>query len=242
MAGTLALTRAELRRLFRNRRYFVLTIAFPVILYLFVGKQVKATAYGVPWGAYYMVSMATFGAFAGALTGNAQRISQEKKEGWIRQLRLTPLPSSAYVVAKILVSLVTTGTSIVIVLLLGRFYGDVHLAGWEWPAIGVTVWFGSTIFAALAVAVGYRFAPDQVQPVTLMLYFAFAILGGIWFPLNGVLGRIGQVTPTYEAVKIGTDVIGGASVPVGYPIGLVLWLGIFVGLATVAVRTTAETV
>ncbi|MGH3257622.1 MAG: ABC transporter permease [Streptosporangiaceae bacterium] len=242
MAGTLALTRAELRRLFRNRRYFVLTIAFPVVLYLLVGKQVKATAYGVEWGAYYMVSMATFGAFAGALTGNAQRISQEKKQGWIRQLRLTPLPANAYVIAKVLVALVMTGTSTIIVLLLGHFYGDVHLPGWEWPAIGVTVWFGSTIFAALAVAVGYRFPPDQVQPVTLMLYFVFAVLGGIWFPLNGVLGKIGQVTPTYEAVKIGTDVIGGASVPFGYPIGLVIWLGIFVALATVAVRATAETV
>jgi ABC-2 type transport system permease protein len=242
MAGTLALTRAELRRLFRNRRYFVLTIAFPVVLYLLVGKQVKTTAYGVQWGAYYMVSMATFGAFAGALTGNAQRISQEKKEGWIRQLRLTPLPANAYVVAKVLVSLVTTGTAIVIVLLLGHFYGGVHLPGWEWPAIGVTLWFGSTIFAALAVAVGYRFAPEQVQPVTLMLYFVFAILGGIWFPLNGVLGKIGQVTPTYEAIKIGTDVMGGAAVPFGYPLGLVIWLGIFVGLATVAVRATAETV
>jgi ABC-2 type transport system permease protein len=242
MAGTLALTRTELRRLLRNRRYFVLTIAFPVVLYLLVGKQVKATAYGVNWSAYYMVSMATFGAFAGALTGNAQRISQEKKEGWIRQLRLTPLPANAYVVAKVLVSLVTTGTSIIIVMLIGRFYGDVHLPGWEWPAIGVTIWFGSTIFAALAVAVGYRFAPDQVQPVTLMLYFVFAILGGIWFPLNGALGRIGQVTPTYEAVKIGTDVIGGVSVPFGYPIGLVIWLGIFVALATAAVRASAETV
>jgi ABC-2 type transport system permease protein len=242
MAGILALTKAELQRLLRNRRYFVLTVLFPCVLYLLVGKQVKATAYGVNWSAYYMVSMATFGAFAGALTGNAQRISQEKKQGWIRQLRLTPLPAHAYVVAKVLVSLVTTGTAIIIVMLIGRFYGGVHLAGWEWPVIGITVWFGSTIFAALAVAVGYRFAPDQVQPVTLMLYFVFAILGGIWFPLNGVLGKIGQVTPTYEAVKIGTDIIGGASVPFGYPIGLVIWLGIFVALAAMAVRTTAENV
>jgi ABC-2 type transport system permease protein len=242
MAGILALTKAELQRLLRNRRYFVLTVLFPCVLYLLVGKQVKTPAYGVNWSAYYMVSMATFGAFAGALTGNAQRISQEKKGGWIRQLRLTPLPAHAYVVAKVLVSLVTTGTAIVIVMLLGRFYGGVHLAGWEWPVIGITVWFGSTIFAALAVAVGYRFAPDQVQPVTLMLYFVFAILGGIWFPLNGVLGKIGQVTPTYEAVKIGTDIIGGASVPFGYPIGLVIWLGIFVALAATAVRTTAENV
>jgi ABC-2 type transport system permease protein len=242
VGGTLELTKAELRRLFRNRRYFILTVAFPVVLYLLVGKQVKSTAYGVGFGAYYMVAMATFGAFAGALNGNAIRISQDKKQGWIRQLRLTPLPANAYVVSKVLVSLAATGTSIVLVMLLGRFYGNVHLPGWQWPVIGVTIWFGSTIFAALAVAVGYRFAPDQVQAVTIMLYFVFAILGGLWFPLGGVLGRIGQLTPTYEAVKIGTDVIGGISVPPGYPIGLVIWLGIFITLATISVRGTAESV
>ena len=242
MAGTLLLTRAELRRLMRNRRYFIFTVAFPVVLYLLVGKQVSTTAYGVAFGAYYMISMATFGAFSGALNGNAQRISQEKKEGWIRQLRLTPLPANAYVVTKILVSMATTVPSIVIVLLLGRFYGNVHLPGWQWLAIAVTVWFGSTIFAALAVAVGYRFPPEQVQPVTLIVYFIFAILGGLWFPLTGFLGNFGKFTPTYQAVKIGTDVIQGASVPAGLAIGLVVWLGIFSALAVVAVRSTAESV
>jgi ABC-2 type transport system permease protein len=212
------------------------------VLYLLVGKQVNSVAYGVAFGAYYMISMATFGAFSGALNGNAQRISQEKKEGWIRQLRLTSLPANAYVIAKILVSLATTIPSIVIVLLLGRFYGNVHLPAWEWPVIAIVVWFGSTIFAALAVAIGYRFAPEQVQPVTFILYFAFAILGGIWFPVSGVIGHIGQFTPTYEAVKIGTDVIQGVSVPAGLAIGLVVWLGIFIALATAAVRTTAESV
>jgi len=201
MAGTLLLTQAELRRLIRNRRYFIFTVAFPVVLYLLVGKQVSATAYGVAFGAYYMISMATFGAFSGALNGNAQRISQEKKEGWIRQLRLTPLPANAYVVTKVLVSMATTVPSIVIVLLLGHFYGNVHLPGWQWPAIALTVWFGSTIFAALAVAVGYRFPPEQLQPLTHTVYIDFAILGGLWFPLTGFLGNLGKFTPTYEAVK-----------------------------------------
>ena len=107
MAGTLALTKAELSRLMHNRRYFIFTVAFPVILYLLIGRQVNAHAYGITFGAYYMISMATFGAFSGALNGNAQRIAQEKKEGWIRQLRLTPLPANAYVVTKVLVSLAT---------------------------------------------------------------------------------------------------------------------------------------
>ena len=242
MTGTLALTRVELKRLERNRRYFIFTVALPVVFYLLIGKQVKETAYGIPFGAYYMVSMAMFGAFSGALNGNAQRISQEKKEGWIRQLRLTTLPANAYVISKVLVSMATTIPSIVIVLLLGRFYGHVHLPLWQWFAIAATVWFAATIFAALAVAVGYRYQPDQVQPISLVLYFFFAILGGLWFPLTGFLGKIGELTPTYDAVKIGSDVISDASVPVGLAIGLIVWLGIFVVLATASVRATAETV
>ena len=214
-----------------------------MVLYLLIGRQVSALAYGVAFGAYYMIAMATFGAFSGALNGNAQRISQEKKEGWIRQLRLTPLPPNAYVVSKVLVSMATTVPSIVIVLLLGRFYGNVHLPAWEWPVIAVTVWFGSTIFAALAVAIGYRFAPEQVQPVTFVIFFVFAILGGLWFPLSRLPRQRRQSSrPTYEAVKIGTDVIQGVTVPAGLPIGLVVWLGIFTALATLAVRATAETV
>jgi len=242
MAGTLALTKAELMRLMHNKRYFIFTVIFPVAIYLIVARSVKSTAYGVSLGAYYMIAMATLGAFSGTLNGNAQRISQEKKEGWIRQLRLTPLPPNAYVVTKVLVSMATTVPAIVIVLLLGRFYGGVHLPAWQWPVIAVTIWFGSTIFAALAVAVGYRFPPDQVQPVTLIIYFVFAILGGLWFPLSGLLGNIGKFTPTYEAVKIGTDVIQGASVSAGLAVGLVIWLGIFTVLAVAAVRSTAETV
>ena len=242
MSGTLALTRTELLRLAHNRRYFLFTVGFPVILYLLVARQAKVHAYGVSFGAYYMIAMSTFGAFSGALNGNAQRISQEKKEGWIRQLRLTTLPANAYVVTKVLVSLATTIPAIVIVLVLGRFYDNVHLPAWQWPVVAVTVWFGSTIFAALAVAIGYRFAPEQVQPVALIIYFVFAILGGLWFPLGGLLGHVGEFTPTYEAVKIGTDVIQGVSVPAGLAIGLVAWLAIFAALAIAAVRTTAETV
>ena len=155
MRGILLLTQAEINRLRRNRRYLLFTVGLPVILYLIVAKQGNK-AYGVEFTAYYMVAMATFGSFAGALNGNSIRIAEERKVGWIRQLRLTPLPANAYVIAKILTSMATTIPSIAIVLLLGRFYGGVHLAAWQWIVIAVIIWLGSTIFAALAVAIGYR--------------------------------------------------------------------------------------
>jgi len=243
MSGTLALTRVEFKRVMRNRRYLIFTVGFPVVIYLLVGKSVTTPkGYDISIAAYYMVSMAMLGAFSGALTGNAQRISQEKKEGWIRQLRLTPLPANAYVISKIFVSMATTVPSIVLVLLLGRFYGDVNLPVWQFLVIAVTIWFGATIFAALAVAIGYRYQPDQVQPLAVAVYFVFAILGGLLFPIGGVLQKVGELTPTYDAVKIATDVIGNTSVAYGLIIGLAVWLLIFVGLATVSVRATAESV
>ena len=128
MNSTLALARAEIRRLGRNKRYSIFAVGLPVVLYLVVAPTVKNVhVYGVAYAAYYMIAMESIGAFSGALTGNAQRISQERKDGWVRQLRLTALPANAYVVGKIIAAMVITVPSIVIVLLLGRFYGNVHM-------------------------------------------------------------------------------------------------------------------
>lgn len=241
MRGIVLLTQAEISRLRRNRRYLIFTVGLPVVLYLIFSKAGK-TVYGIDFAAYYMVAMATFGAFAGALNGNAIRISEERKVGWIRQLRLTPLPAHAYVIAKILTSMAMSIVSIVVVLLLGRFEGGVHLAVWQWLVIAVIIWLGSTIFAALAVAVGYRYPPDQAQPITMMLYLVFSLLGGIWFPFTGVLGNISKGTPTFEAITISTDVISNVPVPFYLIAGLIAWLGIFAALATASVRSMAETV
>ena len=242
MNGTLALAAAEVRRLGRNKRYSIFSVALPVVLYLVVAPQARhASAYGVGYAAYYMVAMASIGAFSGALTGNAQRISQERKDGWIRQLRLTSLPANAYVLAKVIASMVTTVPSVAIVLVLGRFYGGVHLAAWKWLAIAGIIWLGALTFAALAVAIGYRLAPDTVQPVAMLVYFTMSILGGLWFALGGWMQTIGQGLPTYQITRIGTGLIAGGTVSMA-SVGIILaWLAAFTLLAVLAVRSTAET-
>ncbi|MGP8000355.1 MAG: ABC transporter permease [Streptosporangiaceae bacterium] len=241
MSGTLLLAKAEISRLRRNKRYLIFTVALPAMFYLIFGKA-NANAYGVAFKAFYMVGMASFGAFSGAFNNNTIRISQERKDGWIRQLRLTPLPANGYVVAKILASMVTTVPSIVVVFLLGRFYGGVEMPIWKWIVCALAVWIGTLIFAALAVALGYKLDPDSVQPVAIVIFFFFSIFGGLWFPLHGALQKFAEFTPTYQIVKISTDVISQGTVAMANVIGIVVWLAIFVVLATFAVRSTAETV
>jgi len=243
MTNTLALGRAEIMRLRRNKRYAIFTIALPVILYLVVAPSVKhVTVYGVSYAAYYMIAMASIGAFSGALTGNAQRIAQERKDGWVRQLRLTPLPANAYVVGKIVASMAITIPSVVIVLLLGRFYGGVHLELWKWFAIFAVIWIGSLTFTALAVAIGYRFTPDTVQPIAMVIYLVMSLLGGLFFAVGGFLQHMAKFVPTYQITRIGTDLISNQSIPMTAFIVIAAWFAAFLTLAVLSVRATAETV
>ena len=90
-----------------------------------------------------MVATVTFGSFAGELNGNSIRIAEDVRSAGSGAAASYPAPANAYVIAKILTSMATTIPSIVIVLLLGRFYGGVHLAAWQWIVITVIIWLVS---------------------------------------------------------------------------------------------------
>ena len=240
-SGTVALAKAEIIRLRRNKRYLFFTLALPIVLYLSLAKT-AVTEGGVPFKIYYLFEMASLGAFSGAFNNNAIRISQERKDGWIRQLRLTCLPANSYVVAKIIATVALTAPQIAIMMLLGRFYGGIELPIWQWTVIALAIWLGTLIFAALAVAIGYWMNPNSVQPVIMIIFLFFSLFGGLWFPVTGGLKTFAQGTPTYRIVQIATDVTKYGTVS-WTAVGVILiWLAVFVGLATFAVRNAAEAI
>src|SRR6478609_11093470 len=87
----------EVRRAVRNRRYLLFAIGFPVVFYvLYTGVlQGKDAAPNPTWNAWFMVSMAAYG-MIGASLSTAVPIAQERSGGWTRQLRITPLPDTAW--------------------------------------------------------------------------------------------------------------------------------------------------
>ena len=71
MTGLGAFLRFEVLRLLRNPRYVAITLGFPVVFYgLFLHSlQPSVRIAGTTWDAYFMVSMASFGAVVAALAG-----------------------------------------------------------------------------------------------------------------------------------------------------------------------------
>ena len=91
-----ALLAFQLRRVGRNRQYLFFTVLLPA---LFTSSSPRSSGgrrrrRAVPGRRRrYMVSMMAYGGLGAAL-GATIRISFDRASGWLRQLRITPVPQT----------------------------------------------------------------------------------------------------------------------------------------------------
>ncbi|AZM55348.1 ABC transporter [Streptomyces sp. WAC 01529] len=218
MTNTLAsrgLIKLEITRALRNRKFLFFSVVYPVLLFVIVSN----TQGGVPdsrlsLSAYMMVSMASFGALTAVLMGNSERIAKERESGWVRQLRLTPLPGRGYVLAKTASAAVVSLPSILVVFAVAALFKGVRFAAWQWLALSGAIWAGSLCFAALGVAIGYLASGDTVRPITMIVYFGLSLLGGLWMPATTFpqwLQSVASWLPTHAYAALGQAIeLGGA--------------------------------
>ncbi len=206
----------DVRRTLRNRRYLMFSVAFPVVFYLLytgvlAGGDPSQRIDGTSWGAFFMVSMAAYGAIGAALSG-ALVIAVERSSGWTRQLRTTPLAPSTYLASKVITSLVTSVPALVLVMVAAVALNGVRLAPMTWVQLVISLAIGALPFAALGVLIGYLFDASSAQGGMMLSYFTIAILGGLWAPLSSfpkVLVTIGHVLPGYHFANLGWDALNG---------------------------------
>ena len=233
----ITLTKLEILRVLRNRRYLIFTIIMPVGLYFLMVSAYSGedSLSGVSVKAYFMVTMATLGVLSAAMNTNATRIALERQSGWARQLRLTALPSYGYLVAKIASTAVATLPSILATFALGYAEG-VRLPAGSWLALGFTLWLGGFVFAGLGVALGYLAAPDSLQPIVMIIYMALIMLGGTYFQFAGSMQNFAKWTPVALYNQIGRVAQTGGSVSAGEVAAIVAYAAAFAALASFLYR------
>jgi ABC-2 type transport system permease protein len=192
--------RTEIIRLVRNKRVLIFSILMPAVLLLIFGGIYKGGSLnGVGAAAYLMVSMGLFGSMSAAI-GSGGSIAVERGIGWNRQLRLTPLSTRAYVLTKVVLSLIMALPPLLITWAVGAIALDVRLSATTWLLITLGAWLGALPFAALGLVVGYIAKPDSVQQISGLLYMLLAAFGGIWVPVEQMpklMHDIAEWTPAY---------------------------------------------
>jgi ABC-2 type transport system permease protein len=234
-----AFVELELRRVARNRRYLFFGVGFPTVFYLLYtgvlsGAAAKADAPidGTTWGAYFMVSMATYGAIVAAL-GGASAIAQDRASGWTRQLHVTPLRPFVYVVGKLFVSYLVTVPAIGAVLIAASAVNQVSLPPGAWLEVLLVLAIGALPFAAFGILIGYVFGPDGAQGATILSFLSLAVLGGLWAPIStfpDTVATIGRMLPSYDLAEVGRDAVVGAPPDAGHLLALGAYAVVISGL------------
>jgi len=191
----------DIRRTLRNRRVLIFSILMPLVLFVIFGTTIPkdANEAGISAIAYVMVSMAMFGSMSAAMSSGGV-IAAERDGGWNRTLRLTPLKPQAYVVTKVILSLLLAIPPLLVVFISGMTFGHVHLNLGQWMTVALVSWLGALPFAAIGLVIGYIAKPDSVQPITGLSTMLIAAFGGLWLPVDqmpSIMKHIAQLTPAY---------------------------------------------
>jgi ABC-2 type transport system permease protein len=238
--NSLSYTRYELLRTFRNRRFFVLSLGFPLVLFfLIAGPQRNnhnLAGSGIDAPLYYMIGMVAFGTMSGMLSCGA-RIAAERAVGWNRQLRISPLTTRAYLRAKVLTAYMMALLTILALYISGAALG-VSLPASDWVKMTVLILICLIPFAALGIAVGHMLTPDSIGPAVGGGVALLAFLGGTWFPIpnHGFLHVVGQLLPSYWLVQASHVALGGHPWGAKAWIVIAAWTVVFTVLARRAYR------
>jgi ABC-2 type transport system permease protein len=238
--STWTYTRFELLRALRNKRFFFFSLGFPLILYILTAApnrgETNLQDTGLSAPLYFMVSMASWGTMTAMLSTGA-RIAGEREAGWNRQLRISPLRPFAYMRAKITISYLMAGLTIVLLYAAGAILG-VRLPADQWLEMTGLMIVGLIPFAAAGVLLGHKLTTDSIGPALGGGTALLALVSGTWFPVgdSGVVHDIAVNLPSYYLVEANRVALGGSAWDARGWIVVAAWSAILIVLAARAYR------
>jgi ABC-2 type transport system permease protein len=234
--NTLIYARMELLRLFRNRRFMILSVGFPVVIYLVTAipnravDNLRGTGLSAPL--YFMIGLVAFGSMA-AMLSSGGRIASERVSGWTRQLRLTPLPASGYLRTKVLTGYTMALLTMSLMYIAGLILG-VQLSALQWLEMTGLVLISLIPFAAIGIWIGHELTVDVIGPAVGATTALLSFLSGAWYPLShGAIEDIAQCLPSYWLIQAGRVALAGDAWPAKGWLVVGAWS---VGMALLAAR------
>jgi ABC-2 type transport system permease protein len=192
LALTLTQVRYTNKAFWRNPASAFFIFAFPLIfLVIFTALLGHGTVHVSPTrvvniSTYYVAAMASFGVISACFTNIAISVSIQRDSGILKRINGTPLPSSAYLGARMVHALLVAVLLVVITAAFGRILYSADIpTGITLLRFLVMLLVGAASFCALGFAItsiipNADAAPAIVNAVILPLLF----LSGIFVPLG----------------------------------------------------------
>lgn len=179
---------------------FVFPLMFLVLFNLLFGSEEREVAgRTLTQSTFYVPAIAAFSIISACYTNIAIGLSFSRDLGILKRIRGMPLPSAAYLSARIAHATIIGFLLVVIVSAAGTVFYGVDLPGRTMPAMLVTLAVGAATFCALGIAIT-AFVPnaDAAPAVVNASILPLLFVSDIFIPLDDApawLLRVSDVFP-----------------------------------------------
>jgi ABC-2 type transport system permease protein len=231
--------RAEFIRLLRSPEFTAFTLAFPTILYLFVGTQPGHLG-GIEFRKYALASLAAYAAVNVALFAFGVSVATDRLNRTDALMKASPLRPGVVLLAKTLTAIAFAAAALAVLYLAAAFIAGVRLDAAQYVSLTARLLVGMLTFIAMGFTVGYLVNPGAAVAVVNLLFLPMSFASGIFVPIQALpklIQDIAPYLPMYHYGRVAWNALGVSYSDLGTS---VLWLAgytiAFIALAVWAQR------
>lgn len=236
-----SLLRADFTVLLRSGRTLLLNLAVPIVILIVTGLH-SGNKGGVfaSVGVGFTIGLAlTYGLMSSSLMGYSLTVARDREAGVFQRLRVTPAPTWAIMLSRVLVQILVDLVMAVVVLIVGSIIDHVTFSPGEYLLLVAVSVLGGAMFLAIAQAlVGLVRSATVVNAVGRILYIVLLLLGLLGS--SGVLGTTVQSIADWSPVGAMINLYGGILDPANWnwtdTTGLIATFGYTLAGALIGIR------
>jgi ABC-2 type transport system permease protein len=235
-----AQTQAEFRRLRRVWEFTGFGLAFPLILYVFIGLQGGTAAGAADYHKYALASMCAYAIVNIALSTFGITVANERGSRMDALMRATPVRPIAPLIGKTLAAVAFALAALALLYLAGILLAGISMPLEQWFNLTWRLLLGIIPFICMGFAIGYLSGPSAAVLVVNLILLPMSFASGIFFPIDSLPSFIKDVAPYLPMYHLGHLAWNAVGVPYNDLGKSVLWLAgytvLFLVLTLWAVR------
>lgn len=231
-----AQVRAEFLRMLRSPEFTGFTMAFPSILYFFIGATNQGVYSGVTAKHYTLAALAAYSVVNVALFSFGVAVASDRLLHTDALLKASPVRPWVVLAAKGVSAAVFAVTSLVVLFAVAGLLLGVRLQAGEYMQLTWRLLVGMLPFLALGFAIGYLVNPGAAVALVNLIFLPMSFASGIFIPLQflpSYIRNLAPYLPMYHYGHLAWSAVGVHYSDLGQS---VLWLAVwFVALAGLAI-------
>jgi ABC-2 type transport system permease protein len=200
-------------RALRAPAFAIPFLLLPIVLYVLIGVfLIGSMSNGDTKMAVTMfVNFATFGVMGPGMFGFGMFVATEREQGLLTLKRALPMPPTAYLLAKMLMTMLFAAIVMVTLIAAALAVGHLRITAGQFLLVALIEILGSLAFWSIGFFIGTRASGKSAPAFVNLAYLPMMHLGGLFYPLPKSAQPIEFLSPAFYLARLGLHVLHAPS-------------------------------